>query len=241
MVNGVVTNQTIQHALTYLYEWGVAISFMSTPKKSYKSIMKSRTRHNSRTRDKIRGKKTIRDGHSTRSRRLGVYNEEEKRTWRMKQKGNPSILEERESKHTQWQLKKEYDNKYKNQLASGFSPSYPLHLMSQMTFYNLYPPESLYNQSKEHDHKVKNGLDIAIRVEKLSKGWSEAMDSFPNYLKDYPPVHQTKNHKHGRSQKEEDSARYSCQVAWEVYEYFKQDFICLGYELPIECMRKNAN
>jgi len=71
--------------------------------------------------------------------------------------------------------------------------------------------------------------------------FEEVKSKYPKYLGGYPEVFMHRNSHHGRDGgEEEDSYRYSCEVAWKIYEYFIQDFVCLGYKMPAECLKEEC-
>lgn len=112
----------------------------------------------------------------------------------------------------------------------------PMHLMSQMFFLNSYPPSVL----SKGNHPSSFTLDMVLRMEYLEEGLREAMDRFPEqfgFLRDLN-IPQS-NVGEGRSSKKEE-VMFSCATAWRLYEYFKQDFVCLGYAMPEACLKEEC-
>jgi len=124
------------------------------------------------------------------------------------------------------------------------------HLTSQMHFINQYPPPN------NVDHGIDPSffsIDAAIRLEHMKEGMGIIGKAFPT-LSNILPQNMTKSNVHeGRGkkkkkvqvahpQKKSDSPTSSipCGVAWKIYDYFKQDFVCLKYEMPPQCLKEEC-
>ena len=128
-----------------------------------------------------------------------------------------------------------FGRRRKNVLHQAF----PLHLMSQMMFFNIYPPERLYDNSS--DPMEVNGVDVSIRLEHLSEGFEEIKYKYPSFFKGYHSIGEITNAKEGRNKHiSDDDIYYSCSSGWDIYEYFIQDFVCLGYEMPPQCLKEEC-
>ena len=126
-----------------------------------------------------------------------------------------------------------------------------------MNFYNVYPPESIYDP--KFDESENQGISASLRVEHMSSGFKilKKDSTFSNYLlgflydveKEYfckiylkfsffiPRFGDISKALNTGKSSTATFHSYSCKTAWMIYEHFKQDFICLGYELPPECLK----
>ena len=120
---------------------------------------------------------------------------------------------------------------------------YIAHVMSQMNFFNIYPPSHLYNTENNADEV--NGVDSSLRQEKFDDGIELLQETFPDIL---GKIFRTRgnhirvsNYHEGRSSHLKDhEIVYSCKIAWRMYRYYIQDFECLGYEMPPSCLRREC-
>ena len=122
------------------------------------------------------------------------------------------------------------------------------HIFSQMFFLNQYPPKRWYSPRSTPS---MSDVDFYIRQERLEEGVQKAKRTIQSVKSFFPDTIKTKNFHEGRAKGEvnefnvSDSGdgelyRYSCEVAWKIYEYFKQDFVCLGYKMPAECLKEEC-
>jgi len=111
------------------------------------------------------------------------------------------------------------------------------HLISQMFFFNIYPPKDLYDFSLNATEV--NGVDLALRLEHFNEGWDIIRSTYPEYFGGFRSYISGEKNKHeGRGS--DHHIRYSCEVGWKIYEYFVQDFVCLGYEMPPQCLKEEC-
>ena len=117
----------------------------------------------------------------------------------------------------------------------------PLHMVSQLFFLNSYPPAVL-SPSTLNDAST-HSIDVLFHLEHLEEGIHEAAKVYPSKLGflSNAKVGQRNSHE-GEKETHVHSTdtRFSCETAWAIYDYFVQDFVCLGYELPEECMREEC-
>jgi len=114
-------------------------------------------------------------------------------------------------------------------------PDYWNHLTSQMYFYNIIPSPSVLNPNLTSNHYQ---VDLSIPLERREEGLKIAKKKFPKYKSYFPTTTRHGNQKEGRVGVE--GARYSCETAWKIYDYYMQDFVCLGYEMPKECLKEEC-
>ena len=80
-------------------------------------------------------------------------------------------------------------------------------------------------------------IDAAIRVEHRDQGFDILREEVLPHLKDAIPNHTPILNTHKSNQ---NNLILSCDTAWQLYEFFKQDFVCLGYEMPVECLKREC-
>jgi len=137
-------------------------------------------------------------------------------------------------------------NKEQNQW--GYTPAaqvrgFANHLMTQMQFFNIYLPKHLYDfdplhKDNLHLKRIVNEVDVTVRIEHMKEALLVMQEKYPTYATFDPDKLglQMNSYKNSGS----DDLRFSCDVAWEMYDYYIQDFICLGYELPQECLKQEC-
>ena len=123
------------------------------------------------------------------------------------------------------------------------SPDYWIHLASQMYFYNIVPCSSSISSS--HSQQLTPShfkIDVASRLEHRKEALSELKKEFPSLASHFPTLTKNGNTNEGRNIKKykKDEISYSCELAWRLYDYFVQDFVCFGYELPPQCLKKEC-
>jgi len=66
-------------------------------------------------------------------------------------------------------------------------------------------------------------------------------DLHPEFSNQLPNKDMNGNDHAGRQGWGSDSqVSISCKTAWDIYNYFVQDFVCLGYEMPTECLKEEC-
>ena len=135
---GVETDETIEAGLTYLYEWGSSLAFFTVRQGNFSEIGLKMEAAKKRMKDK-----RVRNGRRRKPdrNRGGIWGDGRRK------------LESHER----------FDNKVRR-----YPSAWPLHIISQMAYLNIYPPQALYNFST-NPHEV-NGIDVAIRMEYLKEG-----------------------------------------------------------------------
>ena len=111
----------------------------------------------------------------------------------------------------------------------------PMHIASQMHLLNIHPPKHLYNPN--NDPSV-NEISALIRVERFDEGLQALKSTIPDVFGSIRPIIEHRNKNEGGINTEE--VRFPCSLAWKMYDYFIQDFVCLGYELPDECLKEEC-
>lgn len=133
-------------------------------------------------------------------------------------------------------LNKEGNGRRKLGPSPGKMPrSVSVHTASQMYFLNLHPLEKCYDKS---NHPSVNEIDVLLRVEHMEDGMAELRERYPQLMHDVPKQVESKNVKQGEVETEE--VVMPCSLAWAIYDYYIQDFVCLGYELPEECLKEEC-
>ena len=118
-----------------------------------------------------------------------------------------------------------------------FHRVHSLHTASQMYLLNLHPPEKHYNK---HNDPSVNEIDVLVRLEHMEDGIGELREMYPELMKYFNKEVIARNENEGHFSGEEKEEEMPCSVAWAIYDYFVQDFVCLGYELPEECMKEEC-
>ena len=109
-----------------------------------------------------------------------------------------------------------------------------LHIASQMYILNTHPPEKYYN--KNNSPSV-NEISALVHMEHMEDGMAELSERFPELMiRASDAAHKNKNQGNLHAENE----RIPCSLAWEIHDYFIQDFICLGYEMPAECLKEEC-
>ena len=83
-------------------------------------------------------------------------------------------------------------------------------------------------------------VDAALRVEYRDEALKELLRRKPSLVSYVPESIPTENKAQGREKHQGAELEISCDVAWEIYEHFKQDFVCLGYEMPAVCLKQTC-
>ena len=110
---------------------------------------------------------------------------------------------------------------------------HPLHTASQMYLLNLHPPQKYYDTA--NDPSVVE-IDALIRLEHIDDGMAQVRQMYPDLMKGIPKHLERVNQ---RSNGTVEDA-YPCWLAWAIHDYYIQDFVCLGYEMPAECMKEEC-
>ena len=123
------------------------------------------------------------------------------------------------------------------------------HLSSQMFFYNMIPPSYGINPSFPPSLYQ---VDVSIRQEMRNEAVLEFCDQYPLYQHNFHICKESQRQAHQQQEQQlnkkagrknwdsDDHVTMSCDTAWRIYEYFIQDFECLGYELPPECLKEEC-
>jgi len=130
----------------------------------------------------------------------------------------------------------QYGNSYPFSIEEGVTRQYLIHIISQMYFLNLYPPSKYYSTNQAGD----GSTNFLLRLENLEDAINMAKIKFPScssLLPDSVSKPSSSSHHHRYDKK---TTRFTCKSAWRIYQYFIQDFECLGYELPPECLKKEC-
>ena len=132
-----------------------------------------------------------------------------------------------------WEHARRLKDTNKTSSLSTIGRSTAIHIASQMYILNLHPPETCYDKS--NDPSV-NEIDALVRLEHIDDGIADLTERFPNLRVAKETIKKTVNRGHLEIAQE----RIPCSMAWAIYDYFVQDFVCLGYEMPEECLKEEC-
>ena len=127
-------------------------------------------------------------------------------------------------------------------------PPYWLHLHSQMYFINMIhanPINVPFEKSQMGRNKAyktyspdRYKIDFTWKMERREEVLNRTKELFPAIAKYLPNHIDRMNVQAGRTGgASNNKVSLSCDTAWKIYEHFKQDFVCLGYEMPEECLK----
>jgi len=113
------------------------------------------------------------------------------------------------------------------------------HVYSQMYFVNLYPLIENYNfETTPANH---SDVDFMIREEGLQEGIAQLITDFPmskEIISNAVKIPLQNPHEGGTARAH--NKPFSCSFAWKLHEYFIQDFFCLNYTLPSQCLKEEC-
>ena len=114
--------------------------------------------------------------------------------------------------------------------------AHPLHTASQMYFLNLHPPRKYYDTTT---NPSVHEIDVLVHLEHMEDGIEGLREMYPELLRNTPKHPKRLNQHEGRGEERREEV-IPCSLAWEIYDYYIQDFVCLGYELPAECLKEEC-
>jgi len=86
----------------------------------------------------------------------------------------------------------------------------------------------------------------AIRLERRDEGLKEIQKLYPQFAQTTPDHTEQLNRHQGRDNWKDEEIVIGCEVGWKLFEYFKQDFICLAFRILRErgsatwCLKKEC-